>query len=273
MASTVPSPALWVQLTQALVARELVDGFGLPERRAAALLGLAPSAISQYLSGKRLSRPLAAVATRPEARQVARRIAQDLLRESDPGAPAAARLLEGALAMAQFAHPHVRLTHRRDEPTAPPPAGLRRSLRARIAGEQSAVADCMRLAQKSRDELTRALFRQIASDSLRHAEIVASLATYLDRGVQHTIASGIRRADVDRLIAREQAAEATASPEIGPRLGGVMGVLWASMEADERKHSAILARLRTVDLLGPEVPVRRARAAYGRTRSSSTNRT
>lgn len=133
------------------------------------------------------------------------------------------------------------------------------ALRRRIAGEQSAVADCMRLAQKSRDELTRAIFRQIASDSLRHAEIVASLETYLDRGVDRTVASGIQRSDIDRLIARERAAEASTDAGLGRRFGGVMGLLWESMEADERKHDALLARLRTADLLGPTRPGRRGR--------------
>ena len=34
---------------QALIARELVEGFGLPERQTALLLGLVPSSVSQYL--------------------------------------------------------------------------------------------------------------------------------------------------------------------------------------------------------------------------------
>jgi hypothetical protein len=103
--------------------------------------------------------------------------------------------------------------------------------------------ECMRLAQKSRDELTRSIFRQIAADSLRHAEIVASIQTYLDRGLDRSMASGVAREDVVRLITREREAEAKGAVDVGAQFGGIMSVLWESMEADERKHEALLDRM------------------------------
>lgn len=254
-----PSPSVWVQLGQALVARELVEGFGFPERRAAARLGLAPSAISQYRSGKRLRVPLQEIASREDVRRVARRAAQELATVAEAEIPAGPRLLEVALELSARVG---RLRGPRASAGRPPgasPAAVQALLRRRIAGEQAAVADCMRLAQKSRDELTRAVFRQIASDSLRHAEIVASLGTYLDRGVDRTVASGISRSDVDRLVAREHAAESGEDSAIGASLGGVMGLLWASMEADERKHEALLERLSSDGILGAEASPPRPR--------------
>jgi hypothetical protein len=101
----------------------------------------------------------------------------------------------------------------------------------------------MRLAQKARDELTRAIFRQIASDSLRHAEIVASLSTYLDRGVARAAASGVTPEEVAALMEAERRAEARADAESAQHLGGTMSLLIASMEADERKHAELLEGL------------------------------
>ena len=254
------SPSVWVQLGQALIARELVEGFGFPERRAAARLGLAPSAISQYRSGKRLRVPLQEIASREDVRRVARRTAQELATLPESEVPAGRRLLEVALELSSLVErirgPRLPASRR----TGVSPAAVQALLHKRIAGEQAAVADCMRLAQKSRDELTRAVFRQIASDSLRHAEIVASLGTYLDRGVDRTVASGITRADVDRLVAREHAAESGEDSAIGSSLGGVMGLLWASMEADERKHEALLEQLGSEEVLGADLPRARLRA-------------
>ncbi|MCI4323146.1 MAG: hypothetical protein L3K03_03865 [Thermoplasmata archaeon] len=63
-------------------------------------------------------------------------------------------------------------------------------------------------------------------------------------------ASGITRDDVDRLIAREHEAESVINPDPGNGLGGIMGLLWESMAADERKHDALLERLRTPEMLG-----------------------
>ena len=102
---------------------------------------------------------------------------------------------------------------------------------------------CMRLAQRARDELTRAILRQIASDSLRHAEIVASLAPYLDRGIAEAHASGITRREIEVLIEGERRAEAGADVVTSRDLGGTMALLIASMEADERKHADLLQGL------------------------------
>jgi len=242
------SPSVSVQVVQALIARELVEEAGLPERRAATLLGLVPSSVSQYLSGKRLGPVLSEYLGDEEARQIARRAARQLLGGED----GARVVLSAATALAE---------HRTDAAGRPRPAPrpairpeLRRKiprwLRDRIAGEQNAVAECMRLAQRSRDELTRAVFRQIASDSLRHAEIVAALAANLDRGVATSAPTGVSREDVERLIRREHEAEESSAVDLAPALGGVMRILWESMESDEQKHEQLLQRLLDAGLEG-----------------------
>jgi len=240
------SPVASVQAMQALIARELVTGFGLPERQAASLLGLAPSAVSQYLSGKRLGPTIGAYLGDERARRLAREAAQELV--TAPGGGGA--VLEAAIALADLHRPGAgRSSHRGSRGmSARLRAGYPGWLRHRVTGEQNAVAECMRLAQRSRDELTRAVFRQIASDSLRHAEIVASIASYLDRGIVASVPSGISREEIETLIAREREAEAAAEGNLGEELGGVMRILWQSIEADERKHDLLLQELLRVDL-------------------------
>jgi len=259
MTAPTTSPVVWVQVMQALVARELVEGFGLPERQAAALLGIVPSSVSQYLSGKRLGPRLARYLDNEAARRIARSTAQRLM--AAPGGPQV--VLEAAIALGELYGPSGGGRTPRDGPSARP--AVRREaprwLRNRITGEQNAVAECMRLAQRSRDELTRALFRQIASDSLRHAEIVASLAAYLDRGVTSSIPTGITRVDVEHLIEREHEAEGKGGNALGAGLGGVMRILWDSMEADERKHELLLQRLLEAGLVeGDNFSARRGKS-------------
>lgn len=253
------SPVAWVQVMQALVARELVEGFGLPERQAASLLGIVPSSVSQYLSGKRLGPRLARYLDNEAARRLARSTAQQLM--ASPGE--AQKVLEAAIALGELAGSAA--GGGAAEQGAGGPSATRREaprwLNHRIAGEQNAVAECMRLAQRSRDELTRALFRQIASDSLRHAEIVASIAAYLDRGVTSSVPTGITRSDVEHLIEREREAEEESGQDLGPYLGGVMRILWDSMEADERKHELLLQKLLNASLAdgSPKPPQRAVR--------------
>jgi uncharacterized protein len=259
MPEPAPSPVVFVQVMQALVARELVEGFGLPERRAAELLGIVPSSVSQYLSGKRLGSTLRRFLGLEAARGIARRTAQRMM----AGEAGATAVLGAALALGETLGGSGPPRRKRTDPPLGPdlPRTARAWQRARIAGEQNAVVECMRLAQRSRDELTRALFRQIASDSLRHAEIVASLAGYLDRGVASSVPTGVTRADVRQLIRREHEAEATGTVDLGRQLGGVMRVLWESMEADEQKHDRLL-RL----LLNAGLEDRRASRPRARTR-------
>jgi uncharacterized protein len=250
-----PGPGASVQVVQALVAQELVQQFGLAERQAARLLGVVPSSVSQYLSGKRLGPTLSSYIGKEEARAIARQAAQRLM----AGEPGARVVLEAAIQLGE------RFGANAPPPVSAEPGGLSPELqrkvpvwlRNRIAGEQSAVAECMRLAQRSRDELTRAVFRQIASDSLRHAEIVASIAAYLDRGIVSSPPSGISRVDVQEMIRREHEAEETSEIDLGPQLGGVMRVLWDSMESDERKHEHLLQLLLDGSSASPE-PSRRS---------------
>jgi hypothetical protein len=239
MTSARPSAGQWVQVAQGLIARELVEGFGLSERQAADALGLVPSAVSQYLSGKRLRGTLAEFESDEAVRGVVRKASQRLV-TSRGGPTATGTLLATATELSERSGGRGRSRRASPSATARPLRGNTAWIRLRIAGEQAAVTECMRLAQRSRDELTRAVFRQIASDSLRHAEIVAALAAYLDRGISRTVPSGITRADVQRLIAREHAAEESSSGDPGERFGGVMRILWESMVSDERKHDRLL---------------------------------
>ncbi|HXQ48277.1 MAG TPA: hypothetical protein VN842_00650 [Thermoplasmata archaeon] len=241
------SAAGWVQLAQALVARELVVSFGLPERRAAELLGIAPSAVSQYLSGKRLGASTGASRAPERERAVARAAAQQMVAPPTGPSDGLGVVLETARELSRGpGGPGALGSPAAPRSTAASPERereVRRYLRRRIALEQAAVGECMRMAQRSRDELTRAVFRQIASDSLRHAEIVASIQTYLERGLHWAYASGIRREEVVRLIAREREAEAGLADPLAPEFGGMLQVLWQSMEADERKHEVLLAAM------------------------------
>ncbi len=243
MTTNAISPASWVQFLQGLVARELVEGMGLSGRRAADLLGVAPSAVSQYLSGRRLRTLFPAFAARAQASRVALRVAQRLV-ELPAGKAAPPRLLlEAAAELAERAGGRSGVAEEAGpEPRSVPERELVRALRQRVRGEQAAVAACMELAQKARDELTRAVFRQIASDSLRHAEIATSLAEHLGRGTAESHASGITPRDVGRLIERERSAEAGGA-DLSKSLGGTMGLLARSMEADERKHDELLRGL------------------------------
>lgn len=242
------SPVGYLQALQVLVARELVEVRGEPAGRAADLLGVAPSAVSQYLSGRRRSRTLDRFEGDEEAQLLVRRVAERLV-ELRPGVPAdrARILLDGTQELVERIEGAPSVSAHLAAAGARPSGEHARELlywsRSRVRAEQRAVAQSMRLAQKARDELTRSIFRQIASDSLRHAEIVASLAPYLSRGTSRPPASGITRSDVEGLVRDERRAEGRPDPVLMREAGGTIGLLLESIAADERKHDALLSGL------------------------------
>jgi predicted transcriptional regulator len=220
---------------------------GVAASKRIAVTPLAPSAVSQYLSGKRVERGFLAYSADEQARGIARRTVEGLIEAQEAGRGPTRLILEGAAALSELPESSERRAHPlRREAEAESSVELRQLgkwLRQRVKAEQVAVTQCMRLAQRARDELTRALLRQIASDSLRHAEIVASLAPYIDRGVSGAYASGITRKEIEALIESERKAEAQADSASARRLQGTMAILIASMEADERKHADLLRGL------------------------------
>jgi uncharacterized protein len=283
-ASSVRSPVGYLQALQVLVARALVELRGESTSRAAELLGIAPSAVSQYLSGHRRGRALEEFERNEEAQLLARAVATQLsqLHPVDPAARLRI-LLEGTRSLVERTEgvgvppPHPSVVE------ALPSGQHARELlywsRARVRAEQRAVGQSMRLAQKARDELTRSVFRQIASDSLRHAEIAASLAPYLSRGISRPPASGITRRDVEALVRDERRAESRPDPVLMRGAGGTLGLLLDSIAADERKHDALLSGLLDSGFApdpapppGQRGPPRRTRSSPRRTRRTPATR-
>ncbi|MCI4345850.1 MAG: hypothetical protein L3K07_03760 [Thermoplasmata archaeon] len=264
----------YLQALQVMVALELVEGLGVSSVRTAELLGLAPSAVSQYLSGKRRGGAFLPFAREEEARRVARSIATRLSSIPVPRTEERMRLLlEGARSLVEQEEGGEIASGAVGRLGAIPRAEHIREMiqwtRARVRAEQRAVTQSMRLAQKARDELTRAVFRQIASDSLRHAEIVASLGPYLTRGVTGTRASGISRQDVEALIRSERRAETGPEPALARKLEGTLALLIESIEADERKHDALLSGLLETGwgASSPDAPAKEAHPRGRRTRT------
>jgi uncharacterized protein len=265
------SPVHLLQALQVQVAAELVEGLGVSSARTANLLGLAPSAVSQYLSGKRRGGSIGPFTRSEGARRIARSIAVRLSSDASLRPEERARLLlEGAQSLvAESEEGEPGLGSVGAKGSAPRAEHVREMIqwsRARVRAEQRAVTQSMRLAQKARDELTRAVFRQIASDSLRHAEIVASLGPYLTRGITGARASGITRQDVEALIRSERRAETGPQPLLARELEGTLALLIESIEADERKHDALLSGLLGPGLTG-EAPTRRRKRVPPRRRA------
>jgi len=223
---------------RAVMARILVEQYGIRRREVAEILGISPQAVTQYLQGVRA----------PEALKMTRNkqvlgIIEDGCRKlaSRRRPLMQSELLDLAfqvssiLGKAEVAEEFSQGVEAREV--------LLELLRARLQEEQKAAELFMGLAVKMRNDLTRLLFRQIATDSIRHADIITAIISELERGdnIQPDLPS-VR--ELEKLMQEEQAAHEKELQEVRERLSNeVISLLLDSIDADEAKHDMLLSKL------------------------------
>ncbi len=238
-----------LQALRAVLAKELVLGRGFSRARAARLLQVTAPAVSQYVSGKRGGALVATIEHDKTHMQHVRQLVQDAL-----AAPADRPGRVGSLLLKAAEKLAGRLSASGSHSAKPEPLAnehLRRQslqlLRARLEEEHQAAAGCLKFAQGCEDERIAAMFRQIASDSLRHADTMALLINYVEHPETLQNVRLPAKGAIRNMIELEEAADNDA--DIGPlkaRLGPAARLLIESVDADERKHVLLLKGLLTL---------------------------
>ena len=117
---------------------------------------------------------------------------------------------------------------------------VRLKILKRIELEERSAARALELASKSVDPLVSMLLRQIASDSIRHADILMSLLRALEGGASTSARDyGVLR----EMLAFEEQAESENLSELIGSDDPLVRALLMSVDLDERKHEALLKEL------------------------------
>lgn len=213
---------------RALVARELVSR-GLSVNETARLLGLTPAAISMYLSGKRGGELVEELAGDERVMSLVRSHCEVILDMAKRGARQPVDLTEVAKVVANI------ISQRE------PKAQLEEIIRERIKLEQMTAGRAMAYSYKSRNPLMRSLFMQIATDSLRHAEILTAILDYL-AGRLKAEELGISVEELEAL-AEEEFSMRESIAELYKVDDPVVRALILSIELDEQKHYQLVKSL------------------------------
>ncbi|MEM4648602.1 MAG: hypothetical protein QXK09_01305, partial [Nitrososphaerota archaeon] len=113
-------------------------------------------------------------------------------------------------------------------------------LRRRVQAEQESAEEFMRAAISLRDDLARMIFRALASDCLRHADILMTLISAIEGGGAIDL-SQLRRVDVETLLRKEEEAHIESLEEVEELLPrGFSTLLVEFIKSDEEKHSKVL---------------------------------
>ncbi|MGC8583647.1 MAG: transcriptional regulator [Thermoproteus sp.] len=219
----------YISAVRAVVAKEMVRrGFSVNET--ARLLGVTAAAVSLYASGKRGGELVAKIEADERVMSIIRSYVDAF---AEGGRSAVLDLTDLAQAVRNAFEAPSRAE-----------ADVTLLIMERIKLEQETANRSMALAYRSANPLARALFMQIAMDSLRHAEILTTILDYL---------SG--RIKADEIALTEEELRAVSEEEKGMResLAALSRVedplvraLIKSIEFDELKHYELVRALMAV---------------------------
>lgn len=235
-----------LQVVRALVARKLVEDLNFSRKEAAEILGLTPAAVSQYLTGRRVIRLTRTIEGSQQLQQLVADLADTLAEQrgkkgmKDP----AIYLLDTSEKILAHLTRSEDMSKVREPAAAGEETEQRRAwislLRERLSEEQKAAYTSLEFAQRSKNDLIKALFRQIASDSLRHADIVSSLISYLQRGGKGPRIDPMSVKELEAMMSQEEAAGEASLVRLRREINGAANLLLKSIDADERKHLLLL---------------------------------
>ncbi len=117
---------------------------------------------------------------------------------------------------------------------------VRLKILKRIELEERSAAKALELASKSEDHLLSMILRQIASDSMRHAEILSSLMRVMESGASFAARD---YGALKEMLGFEEQAESESLSELIKSEDPLIRALLMSVDLDERKHEVILKEL------------------------------
>jgi len=215
---------------RAHVAAQLVSRFGFSKKDAASSLGVTPAAVTQYLKGRR------GIRLRGILEGDVLLVVEELTRKIAGGLERSAvelNLLDVAkqiISLSRGLSARPKVEEGFDE--------LALQLNARRMLELKTAQRCLKASDTLRDELLELLLRQIASDSLRHADIVSHILARLDR-LNEPIFTTTDSATLKNVLRIE---DETVDQRLDhlKECSPVVKALLNSIDLDEDKHTKIL---------------------------------
>jgi predicted transcriptional regulator len=223
---------------RAILTQELMSNHSLSKKDIANLICVTPSAVTQY-AGQRRGRLTETLVARKEIRlllsDLATRLASN--RGTTPEMRSA-QIVESAYQILSVLKGSS-FEHRLKPP--PESESRIRLLRGRLETELREASRSLELANSVNDDFVKMLFREIATDSMRHADIVSHLMGKLDP--TETAMDASMKTHLKQMEEEEnRAADEPLSRLIKTRHPAIKALL-RSIDADEDKHRKMLRGL------------------------------
>jgi predicted transcriptional regulator len=225
-----------IPMIRARLAEKLVKA-GFRQKEAAAALNVTQAAVTQYLKQKRGGNTPALSSIDhlidPLAEKLARRLRSGL------GGIETTELIETARQLMVMNRGRVIV---QEQPKRPERDEALRILRERLQLELTAAEKYLELSNQTADDYSKMLLRMIASDSIRHGDVVSQVISWLEAGRDSEFEMP-GKAILESLVALEDSAhEASLTDSIS--IGHpIARLLFQWIDADEEKHEKIVSKM------------------------------
>jgi len=230
--STIKSEEALFPLIRSGIAEDLTQ-MGFRVKDIAAVLRVSPAAVSQYLKGRRGNKLHESKNQEHIIEAIAEKAAQRIRNGLGP-----LELIELIDAGYQLlaAGTGEKILQTKAEPQK---NEWIRLLRGRLQLELKAAQKCLGLASQTQDDYSKLLLRMIASDSIRHADIVSQVITRLESGHESESESPAGEFLNEMLTIEDKAAEISLNKAIKiPHR--IAQLLLESIDMDEEKHERMI---------------------------------
>ena len=227
------------------IAIELVNELGKSNKDVSAALGITPSAVSQYIKGKR------GVSLKKDT---------NMLKGFDKSVKEASIIIGRLMEIGEYERcqgtvlktvqeltgilPEISKTERVSKGKYPN-TEIKSILAERIRREHDSAMYFLGVAQNSGSYFARILFRQIATDSLRHADIVQALLERVDKPLSGEFGK-VPIDVVDKLLEKARTHKEISINNIKERLGPEASLLIESIEMDDREQIVLLKKFKSL---------------------------
>ena len=116
------------------------------------------------------------------------------------------------------------------------------ALKDRLQLELAAAQQCFSLANNAKGDYTRLLMRMIATDSIRHADIISQIISFMETGIEIRD-EGLDQSLLKDVLAIEDSADETSLLSAVKINHSVAKLLLESIDMDEKKHDKLLGKM------------------------------
>lgn len=223
-------------LVRASVANRLL-GMGFRVNQISRVLDVTPAAVTQYLKGVRGGRLKESENQKQMIAALAEKGAQRIKGNMEP--LSTVELLDVAHQILALNRGEKMLCTESESKEKSKSIAV---LKARLQLELKAAQKCLDLANRARGDYTRLLLRMVASDSIRHADIVSQMVSWLE--TEHKVAyetpdQGL----LTEILAIEDNANEFSLRKTVRINHGVAKLLLESIDMDEEKHERLIGKL------------------------------